>query len=680
MNQNTTTKLNWGIIGAGAIAKAFARGVAMGSTGTLLAVASRDQSKADAFGNEFNVSRRYGGDQGAGYDAILADKDVHAVYIATPHPMHAEWAIKAARAKKHLLVEKPMALNAAQVMAIIDAAEQNDVLLMEAFMYRCHPQTRKLVELIREKVIGDVCVINATFSFHSGFNADSRIFSNALAGGGTLDVGCYTASISRLIAGAAIGQDFADPIEVKGVAHLAKTGVDEWAVAVAKFPNDIVAQLATGVGVNQENVVRVFGTEGRIVVPNPYQANRTNAEPGKIIVHKKGEKEPQEITVPADVTSFAYEVDVFGRAALEGKKQAPSPAMTWDDSLGNIRTLDRWRETAGFTLEQEKPEGYPKVTIANVPLSMRADNSMAYGKIDGIDKKVSRVFFGMDNQRTLPHTVIMCDDFFERGGNAFDTAWGYGGGIMERLLGQWIKLRGVREQVVVIAKGAHTPMCDPVSVDRQFRESLDRLGADYTDIYMMHRDNPDVPVGEFVDVMDEHHRAGRIKVYGGSNWSLARVEEANAYAKKNGRRGLGVVSNNFSLARMVDAPWRGCIAASDPDSRAWLTKHQLALLSWSSQARGFFLPGRAAPDKREDEELVRCWYAEDNFQRLERANELAKKKGVTPINIALAYVLNQPFPTFALIGPRALKETRTSLPGVSVKLTEAEVKWLNLET
>jgi aryl-alcohol dehydrogenase-like predicted oxidoreductase len=160
---------------------------------------------------------------------------------------------------------------------------------------------------------------------------------------------------------------------------------------------------------------------------------------------------------------------------------------------------------------------------------------------------------------------------------------------------------------------------------------------------------------------------------------LARVDEANDYARKRGLTPFSVVSNNFSLARMVDAPWFGCISASDAESRAWFERTQTPLLSWSSQARGFFLPEIARPDKRDNAELVRCWYSDDNFQRQARVIELAAKCGVSPINIALAYVLNQPFPTFALIGPRMLSETRTSLPALQVELSPVEIKWLNLE-
>jgi aryl-alcohol dehydrogenase-like predicted oxidoreductase len=129
---------------------------------------------------------------------------------------------------------------------------------------------------------------------------------------------------------------------------------------------------------------------------------------------------------------------------------------------------------------------------------------------------------------------------------------------------------------------------------------------------------------------------------------------------------------------MVDPVWDGCIACSDAASRRWLQAHQLPVLAWSSQARGFFTD-RAGRDKLEDEQLVRCWYSDDNFERRERAHALAAKKGVTPIAIAAAYVLAQPFPTFALIGPRLLSETVSSLPCLGVTLSPAEMAWLNLE-
>jgi predicted dehydrogenase/aryl-alcohol dehydrogenase-like predicted oxidoreductase len=672
-----STKLGWGIIGTGAIAKTLANAIGKSRTGRLVAVASRAKETAVKFGEQFGLESAgcY-----ASYEEILKDPHVQAVYVATPHPMHPEWAIKAIEAGKDVLVEKPIAINQYLSQAIVEAAVAHDVFLMEAFMYRCHPQTAKLVELIKEKAIGDVRVIQATFSFGAGFNATSRLYAAELGGGGILDIGCYPASISRLIAGAAAGKDFAEPVEVKAVGHLESTGVDGYTSAVVKFPGDILATLNAGVAVNQENVVRIFGTGGWIYLPNPWVMSRGDAEVGKIIVHKNGEKTPAEVLVPADLNSFSLEVDVFGDAVSAGKKQAASPAMSWTDSLGNIKLLDEWRAQIKVEYPIEKPDTFPKVTAANRPLKVNPKHNMKFGQVPNLDKKVSRLVLGVDNQVTMPHAAGIFDYWFESGGNAFDTAFIYAGGLNERLLGQWIKNRGVRTEVVIISKGCHTPHCNPTALVQQFNTSLERLQTDHADLYMMHRDNLEIPVGEFIDVLNQQVKAKKLKAFGGSNWSIDRVQAANDYAAKNGLQGFSIVSNNFSLARMVAPVWAGCIMASDPASRAWLTKTQIALFPWSSQARGFFTDRAHRDRSLNDEEMNRCWFSDDNWQRRDRVLELAKLKNVLPINIALAYVLNQPFPTFPLIGPRTLEELRTSLPGLDISLTADEVKWLNLET
>ncbi len=650
--------------------------MAASRTGRLAAVASRDAAKADAFGDAHGVpaGHRFGS-----YEALLADPSVRAVYVATPHPQHAEWAIKAAEAGKHVLVEKPMAVHRHEAEAIVEAAVASGVLLMEAFMYRCHPQTGRLVELLREQTIGDVRVIQATFSFQSGFDATSRLFRNDLAGGGIMDVGCYPASMARLIAGAATGRDFADATEVKAVAHRESTGVDGYTLAVATFPGGIVAQLATGIAVEQENVVRIFGTAGKIVLPNPWVADRTGGDAGHLSVHRKGHA-VQEISLPATVTSFAMELDVFGDAVAAGRTQAPAPAMGWADSLGNLALLDAWRASAGVVFDREKLDTFPKTTVANRPLARRADAPMPYGSVPHLPKKVSRLVMGVDNQNTLPHAAAMFDAFHEAGGNCYDTAFVYANGLNERMLGQWIHVRGVRSEVVVICKGCHPPSVSPDAIGRQLAVSLDRLNIDHCDLYMMHRDDPAVPVGEWVDALNEQARAGRMTAFGGSNWSPERVQAANDYARRTGRQGFSLMSDNFSLARMVSPVWGGCVSASDPASRAWLATAKVPLFAWSSQARGFFTERAHRDLARNDEEMNRCWAAEDNWRRRDRVLELAERRDVLPINIALAYVLCQPFPTFPLIGPRTLAELRTSLPALGVSLSADEVRWLNLDS
>ncbi len=296
-------------------------------------------------------------------------------------------------------------------------------------------------------------------------------------------------------------------------------------------------------------------------------------------------------------------------------------------------------------------------------------------KIEGLSLPISRLVMGVDNQPDLSYASSIFDAYIEQGGNCFDTAYVYG---REHLLGQWMARRGIRDKVVVIGKGAHTPDCDPESVTRQLMISLDRMQTDYVDIYFLHRDNTDVPVGEFVDVLNEHVDAGRMKIYGGSNWTIDRIVEADAYACQNRKAAIAAISNQFSLARMVSPPGEGCLSQSDPESIAWHHRTQKPLFAWSSQARGFFVEGRAHPDIRDDPEMVRCLYSEDNFKRLDRARKLADDMGVEPVNIALAYVLHQSFPVYALFGPRTLQEMYSSLAALKVNLTEGQVQWLNL--
>lgn len=662
-----TDRLAWGILGAGNIAKAFARGVQQSQRGRLLAVGSRSIEKANAFADQFDIPHRHGS-----YDDLLADPQVQAVYIATPHPQHAQWTIRAAEAGRHVLCEKPIGLNHAEAMAMVEAAREHGVFLMEAFMYRCHPQTHKLVELIREGAIGPVRMIEASFGFRGGDNPESRLMNKDLGGGGILDVGCYPVSAARLIAGAALGMDFAEPIEVKTAGHLGMTGIDEYAAATLKFPNDIIAQVATGVRLNLENVVRIHGDEGRITVPSPWIVAREGGT-SQILVQRG--RDTQTIEITTDQPLYGIEADTV--AAALPKQQAPSPAMNWNDTLGNMHVLDQWRTGLGLTYPQETPAGFPS-PLHGRGLKVRDSHRMKYLNVPDVPLPASRFVMGCDNQRTFAHAAVMFDAFFEQGGNTFDTAHGYGRGLMEQLLGQWIKTRNVRDEVNIIGKGAHTPDNFPDRIRPQLEITLDRLQTDHVDLYLLHRDNPRIPAGEFVDVLDELRREGRIRVFGGSNWSIQRVAEANDHARKHGRTPFKLLSNNFSLARMVDPVWDDCVAASDPQSRAFLTRTQIVEVAWSSQARGFFTD-RAGRDKTDDAELVRCWYSDDNFQRRDRAIELARKKNCSPINIAGAYVLHQPFPTLALIGPRTLHELTTSLPTLDVTLTADEMKWLNLE-
>lgn len=346
--------INWGIIGPGNIARVFCNGLRFSKTGKATAVASRDRQKAQDFAQMFDIETVHDS-----YDALLADPSVDAVYIATIHPAHLDLVTQSAAAGKHILVEKPMGMNHRETSTMIEAAKSNDVFLMEAFMYRCHPQIQRMADLIQDGAIGDVRVIRSAFGFHAKFNPDARSYNYDLAGGGIMDVGCYPSSAARRVAGAAAGQTFLNPTEVKASGIIGESGVDYYAAAVLKFENDIVAEISTGVACALSNDITIFGSEGVLAVPNPWLPSspcRTAREAlpldttfpsSEIHLTRKGETEV--IVVDVDRDLFTYEADTVANHIADRQ----SPTMTWDDSLGNIQLLDAWRAEIGLRYPQD---------------------------------------------------------------------------------------------------------------------------------------------------------------------------------------------------------------------------------------------------------------------------------------------------------------------------------------
>ena len=331
-----STPLNWGILATGGIARAFAGGVAHSTRGRVVAVGSRSPESAEAFARQFNLPRAYGS-----YEALLADPEVQAVYIGTPHPQHAEWIIQAAKAGKHVLCEKPIAMTRAEAATSAAVCRTRNVLLMEAFMYRCHPQTAKIVELVRSGVLGRIGLVQAAFGFANAFDPNNRFWNKALGGGGILDVGCYPVSFSRLIAGADSGVAFANPVAVSGAVHLhVDGGVDTWAAATLQFESGMMAQVSTSIAGTQDNAVRIYGKDGWLHVPEPWVPGREGA--AVTIHHFRGaDPVPEAIVVPSPGWLYGLEADAFADALAAGHRDVPQ--MSVDDSLGNMAVLDAWR-------------------------------------------------------------------------------------------------------------------------------------------------------------------------------------------------------------------------------------------------------------------------------------------------------------------------------------------------
>ena len=313
---------------------------------------------------------------------------------------------------------------------------------------------------------------------------------------------------------------------------------------------------------------------------------------------------------------------------------------------------------------------------------------MHYATIPGVEKPVSRLVQGtaMINGSNQEWGLSLFDSVFELGCNTFDTAHGYGGGQTERVLGRWMRERGLQDQVVIITKASH-PNADrkrvtPYDITSDLHDSLVRLQLDTIDLYLLHRDDPAVPVGPIVEVLNEHKAAGKIKVFGGSNWSRQRIQEANEYAAAHGLTPFAISSPNFSLAEQFQEPWPDCISISkDAESRAWYAQNQMPLFAWSSLAGGFF-SGRFTRDNLGtfdqyfDKVCVDTYCYEANFQRFDRAAQMAQEKGVSVAQAAMAYVVNQPLNLFPLVAHESRDELAANLAAFDLKLTSDELAWL----
>ncbi|MEM9775667.1 MAG: aldo/keto reductase [Chloroflexota bacterium] len=316
---------------------------------------------------------------------------------------------------------------------------------------------------------------------------------------------------------------------------------------------------------------------------------------------------------------------------------------------------------------------------------------MKYGNLDGISKPVSRLVQGtvMLGGYSQNEADTLLDAVFAAGINTFDTAHVYGNGACERIFGNWLASRNLRDQVVILGKGGH-PMdgrdrVTPEDISADIADSLERMQTDTIDLYILHRDDTTKPVGPIMDCLNQHLQAGTVKAIGGSNWTTARLAEANAYAKKHHLTPMQASSPNFSLAEQAKPPWDGCITISGPEyatDRDWYSQQQMPLFTWSSLAGGFF-SGRFTPDNLDsfdnyfDKLCVEVYCFGDNWGRLKRAKQLAAEKDVSLAQIAIAYVLNQPaLNTYALIAAWKPGEAADSVNAVNIELTPDQINWL----
>jgi predicted dehydrogenase len=323
----TDEPLGWGILGTARINRMLIPPLRVSAGNRLVAVASRDRERAEAYAREWQIGRAHGS-----YEALLADPEIDAVYIPLPNHLHAEWTVKAARAGKHVLCEKPLALSVADVDAMAAACRESGVVLAEAFMYRHHPQTVKVKQLLDAGTIGALRYLRGSFTFPLTRPNDVRLRPEW--GGGCLwDIGCYPLSFARLLVGK-------EPLEVFGSRVLGPTGIDESFAGQLVFPGDVLFQLDAGFRSPVRAEMELVGTEGVIRVHHPWRPEPDHP----VLLTREGRTEA--IPIPG-VDRFLLEIEDLADAA-RGRKP---PRMSLADSRANVAAL--------VALQRSAREGRP---------------------------------------------------------------------------------------------------------------------------------------------------------------------------------------------------------------------------------------------------------------------------------------------------------------------------------
>jgi xylose dehydrogenase (NAD/NADP) len=306
--------VKWGILSTADINRKVIPGVRASEKAELIAVASRDQRRAEEYAREWEIDRAYGS-----YQALLDDADVEAVYISLPNTLHCDWSIRAVEAGKHVLCEKPMSRHVGDVESAFDAAERNGRILMEAFMYRHNPQTTRLRQLVDDGAIGDVRLLRSCFSY-SLYDPDNIRLRTDVEGGSLMDVGCYCVSGSRLLAG--------EPEQVYGQQFVGPSGTD-WAFSgTMRFPGDVFAQFDCGTALHERDELEAIGSDGSLFADDPWHC----VEP-VIELRRDGGLERIEVE---HADSYRLEIENLSDAI----RGAADPLLGREDAVGQVRAIE----------------------------------------------------------------------------------------------------------------------------------------------------------------------------------------------------------------------------------------------------------------------------------------------------------------------------------------------------
>lgn len=333
------SRIKWGILGTSFISTTMADAIQNAEFGELTAIGSRSAASAKAFAQQFAIPKFY-----ASHQEVLDDPEIDAIYIGLPNHLHKEWMIRCAQAGKHILCEKPLTTSLAEAQEALAEVHAAGVFCMEALMYRCHPLIAKLSEVIKQNTIGDIKHINAVYT------ANIAHLANPIAGGSILNLGCYPVSLVRMLVGLHLGNNFAEPVEMKAMGRLNSNNRDNQASVLLKFENNIMASVSTADDMEMNYQFEIYGSKGRLrFITNPWLPTQDD---NRFDVYLYDQDVSHEISVKADKPLYTYQIDAVSQHILSGDRQ--SYFISWQDSIGNMTVLHSWLQQILLHAEQNE--------------------------------------------------------------------------------------------------------------------------------------------------------------------------------------------------------------------------------------------------------------------------------------------------------------------------------------
>ena len=699
-----------GIVGCGLISLDYALGLKKYPFLKLLACTDLDEDRARKLAEDYDIPNVYA------LDDMLADSRIELIVNLTPPRSHVSVSTAVVQAGKHVYCEKPFAPTFKEAAELVKLAQSMGVRVGTAPDTFLGAGIQTCRSLIRDQnAIGKPVAATAFYASHGHETWHPRPDFFYQDGGGPLfDMGPYYISALVTLLGSVkrVGGSGQTSFQERMVVNDPERHGERIPVETPthitgflEFADNAVATMIMSFDVWDHHLpfLELYGTTGSIVVPRP----STFEGPIQLRTSDMPDWQSVPLEFPRGLNRGIGVADMaFSITRNEPHRSTAELALHVTEVMEALSTSCRTGKpvdirTACHTIipmprslpYRLKPEGLSEESRQNASAYFAGwtpKKKEQTGLIDGIPTPLSRVILGTvgvdsSSYRSQMESFALLDSALELGCQTFDTAAMYDN---ERTLGEWIKISGVRDEVVLITKGGfpfpdgeHRLSREELTFDLE--RSLEQLKVDCIDLYLVHYDDPNAPIDVIMETLNDYHQKGMIRAIGVSNWTTKRIAEANAYAREHHLAPVVASSVHFSLIPWAYPLWKGAVSLAADEAGSgelpWYVANRFPLLAYSPLSRGFFADW-FDPDSPEPRsmQIQQAFGSAKNVEKKGRVEALAKSKGFTRAQIALAYVLNQPLDVYTIVGVKDVYKLKENIDAVEIELTEEEMQWLAL--